>query len=144
MEVTVTQTLPLWGLLADSPLMESAHDEMPADGAGEESEVESEMPALVAHECDEMAGVLSEPSPGDEPGLVPSDVDENGSAPSPSSVLSDSKAFAYRFESPECGNSGPARAELVEMCLGLMQFLSQHHPEIMRQPACEVRNFVVV
>ena len=36
------------------------------------------------------------------------------------------------FESPACGNSGPHRNELVEMCISLMQFLAIEHPDIMK------------
>lgn len=36
------------------------------------------------------------------------------------------------FESPFAGNSGPARREVTEMCMGLMQYLSDVHPHILK------------
>ncbi|CAK9035349.1 30S ribosomal protein S6, partial [Durusdinium trenchii] len=36
------------------------------------------------------------------------------------------------FTSPMCGNSGPPRSHIVEMCISLMQFFGSNHPEIMK------------
>lgn len=36
------------------------------------------------------------------------------------------------FTTPQYGNSGPHRGEVVEMCLALMQFLTDNHPDIMK------------
>lgn len=36
------------------------------------------------------------------------------------------------FNTPMTGNSGPNRAEIVEMCIALMEFFSKEHPDIMK------------
>lgn len=38
------------------------------------------------------------------------------------------------FDTPEVGNMSPSipRAELVEMCIALMQYFGDHHPEILK------------
>lgn len=39
------------------------------------------------------------------------------------------------FTSPMCGNSGPPRHEITEMCMALMQYLSDVHPDILKSLA---------
>lgn len=36
------------------------------------------------------------------------------------------------FTSPQFGNGGPKREEVVEMCIGLMQYLTDNHPHVMK------------
>lgn len=48
-----------------------------------------------------------------------------------SSPNSDKKTLGqWHFESPKYGNSGPPRDELIEMCIGLMTFFGENHPDI--------------
>ena len=58
--------------------------------------------------------------------------DEGADEPNPKSPSMKSEDSNTLFETPQYGNSGPPRAELVEMCLGLLQFISQEHPEIIK------------
>ena len=36
------------------------------------------------------------------------------------------------FSSPACGNSGPGRAEVVQMCIALMQYFSDNFPSVLK------------
>lgn len=36
------------------------------------------------------------------------------------------------FSSPFAGNSGPARGEVVQMCMALMQYFSDNYPEVLK------------
>ncbi|CAL1162615.1 unnamed protein product [Cladocopium goreaui] len=38
------------------------------------------------------------------------------------------------FTTPRFGNSGPRRAEIVEMCMALMQYFGANHPDIVKSP----------
>ena len=43
------------------------------------------------------------------------------------------------FTSPIFGNSGPPRDELLEMCMGLMQYLQTTYPSLGKTFACEIQ-----
>lgn len=88
-----------------------------ADVAADDSVTESEMPAL------------EEPGSEWEGG---SDSDEGGERQDKSSPKPAPRGPDYLFGSPACGNSGPKRDQIVEMCVALMQHLHNTHPEIMK------------
>ncbi|CAK8985427.1 30S ribosomal protein S6 [Durusdinium trenchii] len=96
-----------------------------------------------AAESDDELDATTLPGPGDVASLADDDEEMPPLAhPSPERDQANEEAdeessssyggYDCFFESPECGNSGPPRNELIEMCLGLMQYLSQEHPDIMK------------
>lgn len=113
-----------------------------------------------AAESDDELDATTLPGPGDVASLADDDEEmpplthpspERDQANEEADEESSSSHGGYDcfFESPECGNSGPPRNELIEMCLGLMQYLSQEHPDIMKclggrcECSCDRRTRVV-
>lgn len=66
--------------------------------------------------------------PDSEPADSPIPVDE-------SPVTPKGKSYGWReelFTTPQFGNSGPTRPEMVEMCIALMEFFKANYPDILK------------
>eukprot|EP00435_Cladocopium_sp_Y103_P034057 s1416_g8.t1 len=104
----------------------------PLDGEDQseaESEADSEATLQLPGNGDE--------NQSDDPHSFPDESEENSTqADSDSGVTVDStpkKIPEWReelFQTPQFGNSGPPRAEIIDMCTGLMQFFQANHREI--------------
>ena len=58
-----------------------------------------------------------------------SDSDVESGVHTPDRKISWNEEF---FTTPRFGNSGPRRAEIVEMCMALMQYFGANHPDIVK------------
>ena len=104
---------------------------------------DEEVPPLEDARGDEVADTMMDDGlDGDEVSdIEPSqEPDAEPSQPSPVEVFESPmtpkrKSYGWReelFTTPQFGNSGPTRPEMVEMCIALMEFFKENYPDILK------------
>ena len=106
---------------------EDEDDHQPTDQDSDDGENDEEVPPMIeVHDSQEVEGVGCPSSPeSSDDGFV-----------TPPPMITGPGWNEEFFSSPIFGNSGPPRHEIVEMCIGLMQFIQEKHPDLAKIFAC--------
>ena len=81
----------------------------------------------------ENTGDPQSPVPSPTPGTISDVSDDEPEGPESCELVRTPEPKGWReelFTTPQFGNSGPRRSEIVEMGLALMEFFGHHHPHV--------------